>query len=89
VCMYVRVCACMRVRVCVARPVKIIRLLGRDSVEEIVYSRAASKLELTNAVVEDGRFSLLQRAQAATAGLQVAPSPPQNHRAYRGEPRGT
>ncbi|KAG7276288.1 hypothetical protein CRUP_015611 [Coryphaenoides rupestris] len=45
-------------------------LLFSQMTREIVYSRATAKLELTNAVVEDGRFSLLQRTQAATAGLQ-------------------
>ncbi|XP_077964884.1 chromodomain-helicase-DNA-binding protein 1-like isoform X2 [Gasterosteus aculeatus] len=53
------------------RPVKVIRLLARDTVEEIMYSRAASKLRLTDTVMEDGRFSLLDRAQAAAAGLQL------------------
>uniref|UniRef100_A0A667YDM7 Chromodomain helicase DNA binding protein 1-like n=1 Tax=Myripristis murdjan TaxID=586833 RepID=A0A667YDM7_9TELE len=43
------------------RPVKVIRLLGRDTVEEIVYSRAVSKLHLTNTVIEEGRFSLLDQ----------------------------
>uniref|UniRef100_A0A8C5FEK5 Chromodomain helicase DNA binding protein 1-like n=1 Tax=Gadus morhua TaxID=8049 RepID=A0A8C5FEK5_GADMO len=51
------------------RPVKVIRLLGRDSVEEMVYSRATSKLDLTKAVIEEGRFSLLD--QASAGGLQV------------------
>lgn len=36
-----------------------------------MYSRAASKLHLTNTVIEEGRFSLLDQAQAAAAGLQV------------------
>ena len=53
------------------RPVKVIRLLARDTVEEIMYSRAVSKLHLTNAVIEEGRFSLLDQDQSATAGLQV------------------
>uniref|UniRef100_A0A3Q2XYW2 Chromodomain helicase DNA binding protein 1-like n=1 Tax=Hippocampus comes TaxID=109280 RepID=A0A3Q2XYW2_HIPCM len=53
------------------RPVKVIRLLARDTVEEIMYSRAVSKLELTNAVIEEGRFSLLERAQSAAAGLHL------------------
>nr|XP_015217261.1 PREDICTED: chromodomain-helicase-DNA-binding protein 1-like isoform X4 [Lepisosteus oculatus] len=52
------------------RPVKIIRLLGRDTVEEIVYRRAASKLQLTSTVIEGGQFSLLEQAEAASAGLQ-------------------
>ncbi|KAG5833507.1 hypothetical protein ANANG_G00276650 [Anguilla anguilla] len=51
------------------RAVKVIRLLGRDTVEEIVYRRAASKLRLTNTVIEEGRFSLLEQAQSAAAWL--------------------
>ncbi|XP_012716707.2 chromodomain-helicase-DNA-binding protein 1-like isoform X1 [Fundulus heteroclitus] len=54
------------------RPVKVIRLLARDTVEEIMYSRAVSKLQLTNAVIEEGRFSLLDQAQSAAAGLQLS-----------------
>ncbi|XP_035250471.1 chromodomain-helicase-DNA-binding protein 1-like isoform X1 [Anguilla anguilla] len=54
------------------RAVKVIRLLGRDTVEEIVYRRAASKLRLTNTVIEEGRFSLLEQAQSAAAGLQLS-----------------
>ncbi|XP_069006892.1 chromodomain-helicase-DNA-binding protein 1-like [Embiotoca jacksoni] len=54
------------------RPVKVIRLLARDTVEEIMYSRAASKLRLTNTVIEEGRFSLLDQAQSAAAGLQLS-----------------
>nr|XP_057929759.1 chromodomain-helicase-DNA-binding protein 1-like isoform X2 [Doryrhamphus excisus] len=54
------------------RPVKVIRLLARDTVEEIMYSRAVSKLHLTNTVMEEGRFSLLDRAQTAAAGLQLS-----------------
>uniref|UniRef100_A0AAQ5YQN1 Chromodomain-helicase-DNA-binding protein 1-like n=1 Tax=Amphiprion ocellaris TaxID=80972 RepID=A0AAQ5YQN1_AMPOC len=53
------------------RPVKVIRLLARDTVEEIMYSRAVSKLQLTNTVIEEGRFSLMDQAQSAAAGLQV------------------
>lgn len=48
-----------------------IRLLGRDTVEEIIYSRAVSKLRLTDTVIEGGRFSLLDQAQSAASGLQV------------------
>uniref|UniRef100_A0A8D3DGV8 Chromodomain-helicase-DNA-binding protein 1-like n=1 Tax=Scophthalmus maximus TaxID=52904 RepID=A0A8D3DGV8_SCOMX len=43
------------------RPVKVIRLLTRDTVEEIMYARAVSKLHLTNTVIEEGRFSLLDQ----------------------------
>lgn len=61
----------MAVPFLLCRPVKVVRLLARDTVEEIMYSRAASKLHLTNTVIEEGRFSLLDQAQAAAAGLQV------------------
>uniref|UniRef100_A0A8C2WC79 Chromodomain helicase DNA binding protein 1-like n=1 Tax=Cyclopterus lumpus TaxID=8103 RepID=A0A8C2WC79_CYCLU len=54
------------------RPVKVIRLLARDTVEEIMFSRAASKLQLTDTVIEEGRFSLLDRAQSAAAGLKLS-----------------
>jgi len=54
--------------------VKVIRLLAKDTVEEIMYSRAVSKLQLTNTVIEEGRFSLLDQAQSAAAGLQVCDS---------------
>ena len=37
------------------RPVKVIRLVGRHSVEEIVLKRAHRKLELTNTVIEGGQ----------------------------------
>uniref|UniRef100_A0A8C6WRJ6 Chromodomain helicase DNA binding protein 1-like n=1 Tax=Neogobius melanostomus TaxID=47308 RepID=A0A8C6WRJ6_9GOBI len=54
------------------RPVKIVRLIARDTVEEIMYSRAVSKLHLTNTVIEEGRFSLMEQAQSAAAGLQLS-----------------
>ncbi|XP_010155259.1 PREDICTED: chromodomain-helicase-DNA-binding protein 1-like [Eurypyga helias] len=54
------------------KPVKIIRLIGRDTVEEIIYRRAASKLRLTNAIVEGGQFALgVPRPQEA-AELQLS-----------------
>nr|XP_020670757.1 chromodomain-helicase-DNA-binding protein 1-like isoform X2 [Pogona vitticeps] len=40
------------------KPVKVIRLIGRDTVEELIHRRAASKLQLTNAVIEGGQFAL-------------------------------
>ncbi|XP_029356649.1 chromodomain-helicase-DNA-binding protein 1-like isoform X1 [Echeneis naucrates] len=55
-----------------SRPVKVIRLLARDTVEEIMYSRSVSKLHLTNTVIEEGRFSLMDQAQSAAAGLQLS-----------------
>ncbi|XP_059349811.1 chromodomain-helicase-DNA-binding protein 1-like isoform X2 [Ammospiza nelsoni] len=54
------------------RPVKIIRLIGRDTVEEIIYRRAASKLRLTNAIVEGGQFALGAPKSQATAELQLS-----------------
>ncbi|KAL3047948.1 hypothetical protein OYC64_021996 [Pagothenia borchgrevinki] len=55
-----------------SRPVKVIRLLARDTVEEILYSRAVSKLQLTNTVIEEGRFSLMDQAQSAAGGLKFS-----------------
>uniref|UniRef100_A0A8D3BBQ4 Chromodomain-helicase-DNA-binding protein 1-like n=1 Tax=Scophthalmus maximus TaxID=52904 RepID=A0A8D3BBQ4_SCOMX len=52
------------------RPVKVIRLLTRDTVEEIMYARAVSKLHLTNTVIEEGRFSLLDQAQSLSEILK-------------------
>ena len=40
------------------RPVKVMRLIGRSTVEEIILHRAEAKLELTNTVIEGGQFSL-------------------------------
>ncbi|KAM8889632.1 chromodomain-helicase-DNA-binding protein 1-like [Synchiropus picturatus] len=54
------------------RPVKVIRLLARDTVEEVMYSRATSKLRLTNTVIEEGRFSLLDQDQSTPGGLQLS-----------------
>ncbi|XP_035033235.1 chromodomain-helicase-DNA-binding protein 1-like [Hippoglossus stenolepis] len=54
------------------RPVKVIRLLARHTVEELMYSRAVSKLHLTKAVIEGGRFSLLDQVQSAAAGLKLS-----------------
>lgn len=36
-----------------------------------MYCRAVTKLNLTKTVIEEGRFSLLDQAQSAAAGLQV------------------
>ncbi|XP_064600679.1 chromodomain-helicase-DNA-binding protein 1-like [Liolophura sinensis] len=40
------------------RPVRMIRLIGRSTVEEIILRRAEAKLKLTNSVIEGGQFSL-------------------------------
>lgn len=40
------------------RPVKIIRLVGRSTVEEIVLKRADAKLKLTNKVIEGGKVRI-------------------------------
>ena len=37
------------------RPVKVIRLVARSTVEEIVLKRADDKLKLTNTVIEGGK----------------------------------
>ncbi|KFP38265.1 Chromodomain-helicase-DNA-binding protein 1-like, partial [Chlamydotis macqueenii] len=54
------------------KPVKIIRLIGRDTIEEIIYRRAASKLRLTNAVVEGGQFALGMPKPQGAAELQLS-----------------
>ncbi|NWY02026.1 CHD1L protein, partial [Nothoprocta ornata] len=54
------------------KPVKIIRLIGRDTVEEIIYRRAASKLRLTNAIVEGGQFALGVPKPREAAELQLS-----------------
>jgi SNF2 family DNA or RNA helicase len=38
------------------RPVKVIRLIGRNTVEEIILKRAEDKLKLTDTVIEKGKF---------------------------------
>ncbi|XP_022531537.2 chromodomain-helicase-DNA-binding protein 1-like isoform X1 [Astyanax mexicanus] len=53
------------------RAVKVIRLLGKDTVEEIIYSRAMSKLQLTNTVIEEGRFSLLENPKTAASAPEL------------------
>ncbi|XP_047580549.1 chromodomain-helicase-DNA-binding protein 1-like isoform X3 [Lutra lutra] len=54
------------------KSVKVIRLIGRDTVEEIVCRKAASKLQLTNAVIEGGHFTLGAQKPAADADLQLS-----------------
>ncbi|XP_065493811.1 chromodomain-helicase-DNA-binding protein 1-like isoform X1 [Caloenas nicobarica] len=54
------------------KPVKIIRLIGRDTIEEIIYRRAASKLRLTNAIVGGGQFALGAPKPSAAAELQLS-----------------
>uniref|UniRef100_A0A8C8B056 Chromodomain helicase DNA binding protein 1 like n=1 Tax=Otus sunia TaxID=257818 RepID=A0A8C8B056_9STRI len=54
------------------KPVKIIRLIGRDTIEEIIYRRAASKLRLTNAIVEGGQFALGAPKSQGAAELQLS-----------------
>lgn len=49
-------------------------MIGRDTVEEIIYRRAASKLRLTNAIVEGGQFALGAPKSQGTAELQVSQS---------------
>ncbi|KFO86016.1 Chromodomain-helicase-DNA-binding protein 1-like, partial [Buceros rhinoceros silvestris] len=56
------------------KPVKIIRLIGRDTIEEIIYRRAASKLRLTNAIVEGGQFALGAPKPQGAAELQLSES---------------
>ncbi|XP_006132936.2 chromodomain-helicase-DNA-binding protein 1-like isoform X1 [Pelodiscus sinensis] len=54
------------------KPVKIIRFIGRDTVEEIIYRRAASKLQLTNAIIEGGQFALGAPTSQEAADVQLS-----------------
>ncbi|XP_060249021.1 chromodomain-helicase-DNA-binding protein 1-like isoform X3 [Meriones unguiculatus] len=54
------------------KSVKVIRLIGRDTVEEIVYRRAASKLQLTSTVIEGGHFTLGVQKPSAEADFQLS-----------------
>ncbi|XP_031230793.1 chromodomain-helicase-DNA-binding protein 1-like [Mastomys coucha] len=54
------------------KSVKVIRLIGRDTVEEIVYRKAASKLQLTNMVIEGGHFTLGAQKPSAEADFQLS-----------------
>jgi len=38
--------------------VKIIRLIGKNTIEEIILKRAEDKLKLTSTVIKEGEFSL-------------------------------
>uniref|UniRef100_G1SX11 Chromodomain-helicase-DNA-binding protein 1-like n=1 Tax=Oryctolagus cuniculus TaxID=9986 RepID=G1SX11_RABIT len=54
------------------KSVKVIRLIGRDTVEEIVYRKAVSKLQLTNMIIEGGHFTLGAQRPSAEADLQLS-----------------
>ncbi|XP_067849244.1 chromodomain-helicase-DNA-binding protein 1-like [Heptranchias perlo] len=55
------------------KPVKIIRLIGRDTVEELIYRRAMSKLKLTNTVIEGGQFSMKEGEESSgTFDMQLS-----------------
>ena len=43
---------------------KVIRLVGKNTVEEIILKRAEEKLKLTEKVIEEGQFSLGLAKQA-------------------------
>uniref|UniRef100_F7FBZ3 Chromodomain-helicase-DNA-binding protein 1-like n=1 Tax=Monodelphis domestica TaxID=13616 RepID=F7FBZ3_MONDO len=54
------------------KSVKIIRLIGRDTVEEVIYRRAASKLRLTSAIIEGGHLTLGAQKTPAASDLQLS-----------------
>lgn len=56
---------------CLFRPVRIIRLIGHNTVEEIVLRRAEAKLKLTNTVIEGGQFSLGEAKESVIADNTV------------------
>ncbi|XP_037014775.2 chromodomain-helicase-DNA-binding protein 1-like isoform X1 [Artibeus jamaicensis] len=53
------------------KSVKVIRLIGRDTVEEIICRKATSKLQLTSTIIEGGHFTLGAQKPAADADLQL------------------
>ncbi|XP_066117883.1 chromodomain-helicase-DNA-binding protein 1-like isoform X3 [Saccopteryx bilineata] len=53
------------------KSVKVIRLIGRDTVEEIICRKAASKLQLTSMIIEGGHFTLGSQKPAADADVQL------------------
>ncbi|XP_039697298.1 chromodomain-helicase-DNA-binding protein 1-like isoform X3 [Pteropus medius] len=54
------------------KSVKVIRLIGRDTVEEMVCGKATAKLQLASTVVEGGHLTLGTQKPAASAGLQLS-----------------
>ena len=50
---------------------KIIRLIGQNTVEEIILKRAEEKLKLTEKVIEEGQFSLGLSKQAMITDEKV------------------
>ncbi|XP_077893506.1 transport and Golgi organization protein 1 homolog isoform X2 [Ictidomys tridecemlineatus] len=54
------------------KAVKVIQLIGRDTVEEIVYRKAASKLQLTNTIIERDHFTLEAQKPLADPDLQLS-----------------
>ncbi|XP_077894800.1 transport and Golgi organization protein 1 homolog isoform X6 [Ictidomys tridecemlineatus] len=54
------------------KAVKVIQLIGRDTVEEIVYRKAASKLQLTNTIIERDHFTLGAQKPLADPDLQLS-----------------
>ena len=54
-----------------SRPVKVIRLVGKNTVEEIILKRAEEKLKLTEKVIEEGQFSLGLSKQAMITDEKV------------------
>ena len=54
------------------RPVKVLRLVTRDTAEEIVLRRAEAKLSLTQTVIEGGQFSHGTVGMVADNATQLA-----------------
>ena len=51
---------------------KIIRLIGRNTVEEIILRRADEKLKLTEKVIESGQFSTPSTSRQAIVGQDTS-----------------
>ena len=51
-------------------PVKVLRLICRDTAEELILKRAEAKLSLTSAVIEGGQFSGMEQSAAGSSTQQ-------------------
>ena len=52
-------------------PVKVLRLICRDTAEEVILKRAEAKLSLTSAVIEGGQFSGMEPAAKGSTQQQL------------------
>lgn len=71
-CLEIKKCQCSSKRHCSTyRPVKIIRLVGGNTVEDLVLRRAQAKLKLTHAVIEGGHLSTELSPEESVTSTEV------------------